>query len=83
MILSGEKNFEVRRNDHDFQVGDVLILEEWNPATELYTGYSLERSVTYILPGGNFGIDKNYCVMSLGTTSESEIIHETKTKKAS
>jgi len=65
MILSGEKNFEVRNNDHDFKVGDVLILQEWDPATEAYTGYEVEREVVYILNGGQFGIDPGYCIMSL------------------
>ena len=30
-IASGQKNFEIRRNDRDFQVGDVLILKEHDP----------------------------------------------------
>jgi Domain of unknown function (DUF3850) len=30
-IAAGVKTFDVRRNDRGFQVGDVLILHEWNP----------------------------------------------------
>jgi len=65
MILTGEKNFEVRKNDHDFKVGDVLVLKEWDPAARGYTGYEVEREVTYILQGGQFGIDPGFCIMSL------------------
>ena len=28
---AGRKKFELRRNDRDFQVGDQLLLKEWNP----------------------------------------------------
>lgn len=30
-IQEGLKPFEIRRNDRDFQVDDLLILEEWVP----------------------------------------------------
>lgn len=35
-IASGEKPFEVRRNDRAFQTGDILILEKFDPTTGLY-----------------------------------------------
>ena len=30
-IVSGQKKFEVRKNDRNFQVGDILILKEYDP----------------------------------------------------
>lgn len=33
-IANEEKTFEVRRNDRDFQVGDILLLREWDPVTD-------------------------------------------------
>lgn len=30
-VASGQKTFEIRRNDRDFQVGDILILKEYEP----------------------------------------------------
>ena len=56
-ILTGSKNFEVRKNDRKFEVGDVLFLREWEPNTEQYTGRELRRHVTYVLYGmGNVGV---------------------------
>ena len=64
-ILDGTKNFEVRFNDRDFQVGDRLDLIEYNPESQEYTGVHCHRFVSYILKGGNFGIHTDYCVLSL------------------
>ena len=47
-VLSGEKTFEIRNNDRDFQVGDVLALREWCPDIGKYTGRALDVCVTYI-----------------------------------
>lgn len=41
------KTFELRADDSDYQVGDILVLEEWDG--ENYTGRSLRREITYIL----------------------------------
>lgn len=64
-ILSGEKTFEVRKNDRDFQVGDYLLLNEYDPKTDKFTGNFVYKKVSYILHGGNFGLDKDTVVMSL------------------
>lgn len=64
-ILICNKNFEVRKNDRDFKVGDILILKEWLPNLQEYTGDYTRRTVTYILHGGQFGIEEGYCVMSI------------------
>ena len=60
------KPFEVRKDDRDFAVGDLLELIEWN---ELHGGYPSGRrcirEITYVLPGGQFGIAKGYCVLGI------------------
>ena len=51
-IDEGRKRFEIRRtHDRDFRVGDLLLLKEWDLATETYRGRTLLVSVTYIIPG--------------------------------
>lgn len=64
-ILAGSKRAEYRKADRDFKVGDVLILEEWHPGTEEYTGCREVVRVTHIVRGPDFGIPEGYVVMSI------------------
>jgi hypothetical protein len=48
-ILSGIKNFELRLNDSEYNIGDILVLKEWNPETKKFTGRLIEKKITYIL----------------------------------
>lgn len=65
-LLNGTKAFEVRKNDRDFQEGDILILREYDPIVDEYcVGEPLKKRITYVLNGGSFGIEKGYCVLSL------------------
>jgi ribosomal protein S17 len=48
-ILDGEKKFELRLADFKCEPGDTLVLEEWDPKTQKYTGRKLEKKVTYVL----------------------------------
>ena len=64
-IFIGNKTFEIRKNDRDFKKGDMLILKEWNPKTENYTGREIEKNVTYILNGGKFGLEKGFVAMAI------------------
>ena len=65
------KQFEYRKNDRDFQEGDVLYLREWRPpvpesgADGKYTGNTAKRLVTYVLRGPDAGLPASHCVMSL------------------
>jgi hypothetical protein len=67
-VKDGLKPFEIRRNDRDFQVGDILVLQEWRPATEEYTGDSLSRRVEFILAEPKFGIKDGFVVMAISCT---------------
>jgi hypothetical protein len=64
-VQVGKKCFEVRRADRDFKVGDVLHLEEWDPETQRYTGAVSGVEVTYILYGGQFGVEAGYVVLGV------------------
>ncbi|MBS1939906.1 MAG: DUF3850 domain-containing protein [Bacteroidetes bacterium] len=62
-ILLHGKRFEVRRTDRPFAVGDKLLLRGWDPMEQAYTGHSCTCTITYILPGDQFGIEKGYAVL--------------------
>jgi ASC-1-like (ASCH) protein len=65
-VFMGHKTFEVRKADRTFAKGDTLILKEWNPKTEQYTGRKLARNVSYVLKGGQFGVESVFVVMAIG-----------------
>ncbi len=69
-LLDGRKRHEIRRADRPFAVGDVLVLREWKPQvkrslTGKYTGRTLTCRVTYLTPGGAWGLPDKLCVMSV------------------
>jgi ASC-1-like (ASCH) protein len=50
-ILDGKKKYELRLNDFEIEVGDILVLEEYttpDPETRKATGRILEKEVTYL-----------------------------------
>jgi hypothetical protein len=61
----GRKTFEYRLNDRGYQVGDVLVLQEYNPELDSLTNEVLLMRVVYVLEGGQFGVPPKYCVMSV------------------
>lgn len=47
-LLDGAKDFEIRRNDRNYQIGDVLQLREYLRKEGTYTGRELTKKVKYI-----------------------------------
>lgn len=65
-VAAGEKTHELRKEDRDFRVGQVILLEEYDIEIPHYTGRLLPVRVTYIsrdVPG--FGLVKGYCILSI------------------
>ncbi len=48
-VIKGDKTFEVRKNDRDFEVGDIVRLREWNPDTQTYGEFDCECDIIYLL----------------------------------
>lgn len=63
-IESGEKTFELRKDDRGFRAGDLLLLREWLPTDKVYTGRKLYRRVTYLVSGLPW-LQPNYVCMGL------------------
>lgn len=47
-VCEGYKTFEIRKDDRNFELGDSLILQEWNPDFETYTGKEIHVRITFI-----------------------------------
>ena len=71
-IARGEKNFDVRRDDRGFQKGDVLVLLKFDP--DRHPGFYMKKNgdfdairkvISYVLRGGQLGIEPGYVVMGL------------------
>ncbi|MGB3484003.1 MAG: ASCH/PUA domain-containing protein [Mycobacterium sp.] len=71
-VVANRKTVEVRKDDRRFQVGDTLVLQEYSPSNDYYTGDVCERLVTHIVPGGQFGIEQGYVAMSIRPAEESQ-----------
>lgn len=61
--LRGDKKFECRKDDRGYQVNDDVILEEYDPQTEQYTGRWQQVRISYVLRNcPEYGIMDGYCI---------------------
>lgn len=58
------KKFELRKNDRDYKEYDRLILNEFNPKTQTFTGNSLIRVVGYVLKNCP-GLNPDYVILQI------------------
>lgn len=74
-IIENRKTFELRKNDRDFKVDDILYLRETvytskemkeNNKPLLYTNRGLKVRILYILYGPIYGLNEGWCIMSFG-----------------
>lgn len=65
-LINGNKTFELRFNDRNFQVGDILSLLEYDKKNNVYLNRKLVVEVTYILDNSVFdAIKEGYVVMGI------------------
>lgn len=62
-IIEGRKRFEVRLNDRDYQVGDTLLLREYNAHTDYCKMGSSRWEIVYVHCG--LGMKKGYVVLGI------------------
>lgn len=70
-ITAGDRLHELRRNDRDFRVGDVLRLNEWDPKLQQATGRTALLEVTSITSDevpcavSDLGLAPGFCILSV------------------
>ena len=58
------KTFEIRKDDSDYEVGDILELQEWDGKE--YTGHKISREITYILRDcPEYGLEEGFCILAI------------------
>ena len=71
-VMSGRKTFEVRKNDRDFRVGDLLALNEYDADKKEYTRNSCLVYVDYILKDDGY-CKSGYVIMTIKPCSVDKI----------
>ena len=63
-VISGEKKFELRKNDRNYQIGDSFTLMEWSIANG-YTGRQYSGRIKYVLKDyPQYGLADGYCIFA-------------------
>ena len=70
--IHDHKNYELRKADRDYQVGDRLLLEETRYTAEemragasvRYTGFEMSRLITHVLTGPVLGLKEGWVILS-------------------
>lgn len=66
-VLFNNKRFEIRKDEDDIQIGDFMVLKEWDPKAQEYTGRQMGCTVLYVFRADNneqdFGLKPGYCVI--------------------
>lgn len=69
-LTSGRKNFELRKDDRNYCVGDTLLLLEIDD-TGRYTGQGQLRKISYILRDcPEYGLLTGFCILGLQELSD-------------
>jgi len=63
-VLIGVKKAELRKDDRGYEVGDILVLHEWDE--DRCTGKACCVFVTHVLRNcPEYGLAEDYCILSI------------------
>lgn len=66
-VISGKKTFEIRWNDGKYEVGDHVILTEWNEDGP--TGRKITITISYVLKDvPQYGLMEGFCIFGWENT---------------
>lgn len=74
-VKDGRKKFEIRKNDRDYHVGDLLVLREYNPNCRSYTDESIRVEISYMT---DYAQKDGYVVLGIEEIWEGEELTEIK-----
>jgi len=63
LMKAGVRNFDVRKNDRRFSVGDTITFMEYNHETKSITGKEYNVNVTYVEGNLTGGVNGDYIVI--------------------
>ena len=64
-VKGGTKNFELRKNDRNYQVDDTINLFEYDIDSG-HMGQIITRKVSYVLKDcPQYGLQEGYCILGL------------------
>ena len=75
-VRLGKKRFEIRRNDRDFAVGDILVLREFDPESQAYTGQTEDRLITFLLSEEDYGVIHGFVAIGFGEVPHPDALAE-------
>ena len=69
-VARGVKTFELRKNDRDYQVGDLIrfidIKQDSKGDCDIYIDEDDLYKITYVLKDvPQYGLDKDYCILAM------------------
>lgn len=65
-VTMGLKTFELRKNDRDYQVGDLITFEVINATGDIFPKEYNVFQITYILKDcPEYGLDKDYVILGI------------------
>lgn len=59
----GDHKVQIRKNDRDFTIGDMLYLREWQPLIGAYTDRSMSAFITFVAHDSN--LPNDYVALSI------------------
>jgi len=62
-VVRGIKKFEIRKNDREFESGDIVILKEVDLGGR-ETGEQRTVQIQYVFYGGQHGLSEDYCIFN-------------------
>ena len=75
-VLQGKKNFELRKDDRDYEVGDLITLQEYDNGK--YTGKEIKNiPIEYILRDcPEYGLKEGYCILGFNPFKSSTLKYQ-------